>query len=87
MNFLSMFLKHHKVEPLPPEEIQVDLFPACDFCRQQYPANHVLYQASRWYGKTQIGPEANMCQPHKEAYGVPGRCQKIVLRDKEVTRK
>jgi len=78
-----MFWKRHKLE-LPSEDMVVDLLPACAFCRQQYPSNHVLYQAARWYGKTQIGPEANMCQPHYEAYGVPGRCQKIVLRSKEV---
>ena len=75
-----LFWKRHKVELLNPEIIEVDLLPGCEFCLQSYSqGGHVLYQAARWYGMTQLGKEAYMCQNDKEAYGT-GRVWQIVLR-------
>ena len=76
-----MFWKRRKPEPPTPEVVEVALFPACDLCLQQY--NHVLYQAARWFGTIDLeGKEANMCQEHFWAYGIPAKCQKLVLREK-----
>ena len=55
------------------ESVTVDKYPKCDFCPTD----------ARYDGKTGMGPWANMCQDHFDAYDVglgTGQGQKYLLR-------
>ena len=55
------------------ESVKVDKFPKCDFCATD----------ARYDGQTGMGPWANMCQEHFDAYGVglgTGQGQRLIER-------
>ena len=59
-------------------EVVVSKLPPCDLCKQD---PLVPYQAAHYDGKTKMGPWANMCKEHFEAYGIGlglGKGQRLI---------
>lgn len=58
------------------ESVEVAAFPPCDICAKQG-----RYELAAYDAKTRMGPWANLCQVHYEAFGVglgTGRGQRLI---------